>query len=287
MSKLVGRYAATVLTAAFILISTTVSWAVEESEAGSYTQVIPGTLVKFDMVKIPGGELAVPDPDKPGTTIKMKIPPMWVGKTEVTWDEYDVFVYRLDEPETTAPGEEKKDALSRPSKPYGAADRGFGHKGYPAINVSYVGARQYCKWLSQKTGKNYRLPTEVEWEYACRAGAPSPGADTIKQYAWVWEEKTHPVAKKSPNAWGLYDMLGNVAEWCTDIKGKPVTCGGSWQDMAKDVSPSLRAYQDDSWRATDPQNPKSIWWLSDGPFVGFRIIRIESEGEVGNEQSEK
>ncbi|MCL6520680.1 MAG: formylglycine-generating enzyme family protein [Armatimonadetes bacterium] len=238
----------------------------------SYTERIPGTLVKFEMVGVPGGEILMPDPAKKGATKRIKIKPFWIGKTEVTWDEYDVFVFKLDVPEGTS---ENKDAVSRPSKPYGTVDRGFGHKGYPAINVSYFGAEQYCKWLSAKTGRKYRLPTEAEWEYACRAGMPPPEKDKLAEFAWFWQEKTQPVGKKSPNAWGIYDMLGNVAEWCTDLSGKPVLCGGAFDDMAKTISPTARKYQDESWQANDPQSPKSKWWLSDAPFAGFRVIRVK------------
>ena len=244
-----------------------------------YTQTISGTLVRFDMVRVPGGEIELSDPANPGTAKKVSVKPFWIGKCEVTWDEYDVFVYRLDEPEPPVPGEPPKDGIARPSRPYGAADRGFGHKGFPVINVSFVGARQYCKWLSKKTGRTYRLPTEAEWELACRAGGPAPDPERLAEYAWFGHDKTNPAGKKMPNAWGIHDMLGNVAEWCTDLAGKPVVCGGSFQDTRDSVTPCARQYQDDSWRATDCQNPKSTWWLSDGPFVGFRVISPESNSE--------
>lgn len=236
----------------------------------TYTETIPGTLVKFDMVRIPGGEIELADPAKKGAKRTVKIKPLWFGKTEVTWDEYDVFVFGLDVPAGKTGG---PDAISRPSKPYGMADRGWGHQGYPAINLSFFGAEQYCKWLSKKTGKKYRLPTEAEWEYACRAGKPVPSSQELEKYAWFWQEKTQPVGKKLPNAWGLYDMYGNVGEWCVDLNGKPVVCGSSYDDLAKDVTPTRRRYPDPSWQANDPQSPKSKWWLSDGTFVGFRVVR--------------
>lgn len=248
------------------------------AKPADYTQSISGTLVKFDMVGIPGGEIDMPDPENPGATKRVRIDPFWIGKNEVTWDEYDIFVFKLDQKEGEAKGD--ADAVTRPSKPYGMADRGYGHRGYPVINVSYLGARMYCKWLSAKTGHTYRLPTEAEWEYACRAGVAPPSQ--IEKYAWVFQEKTQPVGKKEPNAWGVRDMLGNVAEWCNDMAGKPVVCGGSWTDMPGKVKPTARKYQDDSWRANDPQDPKSAWWLSNGDFVGFRVIRVEKgEGESG------
>ena len=235
-----------------------------------FTEKISGTLVKFDMVPIPAGEIRVADPAKKGATKIVKIKPFYIGKTEVTWDEYDVFVFKFDEPESPAPG--GPDAVSHPSKPYGACDRGYGHKGYPAMNLSYYGAEQYCKWLSLKTGRKYRLATEAEWEYACLAGKPVPAEKDLPQFAWFWQEKTQPVGKKKPNAWGIHDMYGNVAEWCVGLDGKPVACGGHFEDFAGDVTASKRIYQEPSWQANDPQNPKSKWWLSDAQFVGFRIV---------------
>ena len=236
------------------------------------TEKISGTLVTFEMVGVPAGEIMLADPAKKGAMRKIKVGPFWIGKNEVTWDEYDVFVFRLDEPAGVANG---SDAVAHPSKPYGAADRGFGHKGYPVINESFLGAESYCKWLSLKTGRKYRLPTEAEWEYACRAGKPEPDKLRLEQCAWFWQEKTQPVGKKSPNAWGLCDTLGNCAEWTVGLDGKPAVCGGCWQDMAKDCTPTKRQRQDESWQANDPQSPKSKWWLSDGAFVGFRVLRDE------------
>ena len=149
--------------------------------------------------------------------------------------------------------------------------------------MTYHAAEQYCHWLSAKTGKRYRLPTEAEWEYACRAGmsgrssASHPPSD-LSKYAWTWEnadDKTHPVATREPNAWGLDDMLGNVAEWCLGTDRKPVVRGGSYNDRAANVTCSARQLPTPAWDATDPQNPKSQWWLADAPFVGFRIVREE------------
>lgn len=200
------------------------------------------------------------------------VPKLWVSDTEVTWDLYDIWAFRFDlTPEQVAKG---VDAESRPSRPYGAPDRGFGHAGYAALAMTPHAIDEFCKWLTAKTGRKYRLPTEAEWEYAARAGMTREPTD-LESVAWFWDnadDEAHAVGKKRPNAWGLYDSLGNVAEWAIDADGKPVTCGGSYRDKKANVGFSARARQLPKWNQTDPQNPKSKWWLSDAPFVGFRLV---------------
>ncbi len=235
---------------------------------------IPGTTVEFELIRIPGGTLVTKDPRDPSREVRVEVKPLWVGRTEVTWDEYDVFLLGKEE----RPAGQEADAVSRPSKPYGAPDRGFGHKGYPAISVTFHAAEQYCKWLSALTGRKFRLPTEWEWEWACRAGGKDEvPAERLEEYAWFWQETTHPAGKKKPNAWGLHDMMGNAGEWCRDFEGKPVLCGGTFDSTAKKVGPSARMYQTPDWNASDPQSPKSKWWLSDGPFAGFRVVAEPQE----------
>lgn len=143
---------------------------------------------------------------------KVTVGDFYIGKTEVTYEQYDIFC----------------DATGR-EKPYDN-NRGRGEK--PVVGISWEEATAYCEWLSLVTKKNYRLPTEAEWEYACRAGTTTPfntgnslstfqantanssqmnSSGTIKIC-----EVTRPVGSYAPNAWGLYDMHGNVREWCAD-----------------------------------------------------------------------
>lgn len=249
-----------------------------------FVEEIPGTTVKFELVYVPGGEFEFVDPTS-GKKRKVQVKGFWIGRTEVSWDEYDVFLYKLD-----VEDEEETDAYSRPSRPYGAPDRGWGHNGYPAIGITFHAAEQYCKWLSHKTKRKYRLPTEIEWEYACRAniwGAePFKDKSLLDRFAWFSDNsggKTHPIAKKQPNPWGIYDMLGNVAEWCVGVDSKPVVRGGSFKDPAEKVHPGARELPSLDWQASDPQVPKSKWWLTDAPFVGFRVL-CEDIGESGKKQ---
>lgn len=214
-----------------------------------YEEKIAGTTVSFEMVPVPGKNL-------------------WVGRTEVTWDLYDVFMLRLDATRG-APGE----PTSAPSKPYGAPDYGFGHTGYPVISVTRAAAEAFCRWLSEKTGRKYRLPTEAEWLEIARLALVST---KVAEIAWHKENsdgKTHAVGKKEPDALGLFDLLGNAGEWVTTADGKPVLRGGAYVTPRAQLSADFRWIQDSSWNERDPQLPKSSWWLSDGPFAGFRIVR--------------
>lgn len=224
-----------------------------------YTDSIPGTLVTFDLVPVPGN------------------PPFWIGKTEVTWDEYDVFAYRLDQP-AAGGASGTPDATARPSRPYGAPDYGWGHQGYPAISIAAPAAAAYAEWLSARTGRRYRLATDAEWTRAAQAGLTSlsltPGfLDSIAWHAGNAGGRTHPVAAKRADALGLHDLLGNAAEWVTGTGGAPMTRGGSWADAPTQLGPDTRARPAAAWQERDPQFPKSRWWLSDGPFVGFRLVR--------------
>lgn len=248
------------------------------ADAGPFTQAIPGTTVEFSMAPIPGGVLRRPDPEDPTRTIVVEIAPFYMATTEMTWDVYDIFVFALDQPDPTSPAD--ADVVTRPSKPYVPPDRGFGHTGYPAISMTYHAADRFCVWLSVATGLRYRLPTEDEWEYACLSGAEGPyffgeNRDLLPEHAWFelnadWT--THPVGTRDPNAWGLFDMHGNAAEWAVGRDGRPLVCGGSFLDDADSVTATSRQRQTRDWQASDPQIPRSAWWLSDATHVGFRVV---------------
>ena len=229
-----------------------------------YRETIPNTLVSFEMVPVPGGAVTIG-----GTPLDVE--PFFIGRTEVTWDVYDVFALGLDEPA----GGSGSDAVARPSQPYGAPDYGWGHQGYPAISVTRAAAEAFCTWLSAKTGRTYRLPTEAEWARAAALAAGNEGTATRDAMTWHRGNSkgtTHPVGKRKPDALGLFDLFGNAAEWVRPADDELVTRGGSFRDPLDATGPDARAVQDDSWNERDPQLPKSNWWLSDGPFVGFRLV---------------
>ncbi len=291
-----------------------------------YVETISGTDLKFELVPIPGGEFLMGSPDDEENRGEdespqhpVKIAPFWMGKHEVTWDEYDQFAFSLDVKkkkregvnlEGQPAGEKAADAVTRPTPPYADETFGMGRKGQPVICVTHHAAMEYCRWLSAKTGKVYRLPTEAEWEYACRAGTKGPysfgDSGEIGDYAWYVEnaEKPQPIGKKKPNPWGLHDIHGNVTEWCLDhyvadaYKQFPtdkatagpvflpdakeysyVARGGSWDDDDDKLRSAARRASNPEWSVQDPQRPQSIWWHTDATFVGFRVVRALDEQE--------
>jgi formylglycine-generating enzyme required for sulfatase activity len=236
-----------------------------KDERKAFFQEIPSAAFKFELVPVPG-------------SADGKIKPFYMGKTELTWEAFDVYVFSLDEGAKDVPAD--TDAVTRPTKPYLPPDRGFGHEGYAALSMSYKNAQGFCEWLSARSGRKYRLPTEAEWEAACRAGTKGTygfvdDPARLADYAWFKENaegKTHPVGRKLPGGYGLFDMQGNVAEWVTGEDGQPVLKGGSYRDAASALTVEARQPYDKGWNASDPQIPKSRWWLADAPFVGFRVV---------------
>ncbi len=279
----------------------------------NYTERIPGTDVEFEMVAVPGGTFRMGSPESeadrrpdesPMRTVTLS--PFWIGKTEVTWEEYEAFYAA-----TASEGRSSDtaavagvDAVTGPTPPWGNPDQGWGRAKRPAITMSHHSAMTYCKWLSRVTGKKYRLPTEAEWEYACRGGTTGafffdPDATGAKPFAFYSEnseEKTHPPSDAAPNPFGLLNMAGNVCEFCLDWydekaysgaleggavvdprgpeKGKEhVIRGGSFLTGLSELRSAARdCTRHDEWVKTDPQIPKSIWWYSDSIDVGFRVV---------------
>lgn len=256
------------------------------------------TLSTIQMVKVPGGSVEMPGtgPDgqiDPSSKQIVQIKPFWMGKTELPWEVYDT--WRLehdlsDQERLLRAGEENlhenRRTWSRPSSPYGNADYGFGHDGYAAISIHPQSAAAFCRWMSIVTGRKYRLPTEAEWEHACSAGTalPTTKADLAK-VAWFADNSENmstaelvaqPVGTKPANAFGLHDMLGNVGEWVVGLDGKHVLKGGGFESLHRDLTPSFRLVMDPNvFQIQDPQGLKSVWWLSDGKYAGFRIVREE------------
>ena len=292
-----------------------------------YTVSIPGSNVSYTMMPIPGGVAEVGSPagspghkDDEGPVVKVKIEPMWVAKCEVSWAEYKLFMSMYKMFKTFEQTKIRKVdpsklplSLTVPTQLYEPTfTYEFGEDpDMPAITITQYAAKQYTKWLSGLTALQYRLPTEAEWEYACRAGsktAYSFGDDegSLGEYAWFAdnsEEKLHSIGTKKPNPWGLHDMHGSVMEWVIDghsedgyaalaEKKQPIPVieavnwpkelmhralrGGGWQDSPAALRSASRVSSDDeAWKETDPNLPKSPWWYTDDPAraVGFRIVR--------------
>ena len=301
-----------------------------------YIESIPGTNLKFMMIPIPGGEYTMGSPDteaerqdNEGPQIKVRVEPFWMAACEVTWDEYDQFSFSYDikaakeqsksgVPAVRTQNDVLADAVTRPTPPYVDMTFGKGHDRFPASCMTAHAAIHYCAWLAAKTGRPYRLPSEAEWEFAARAGTKTAysfgnSPDKIDEYAWHAddsEEKPHPVMQKKPNAWGLFDMHGNVREWTLDEYHEdyfkkfnpaslnvsptipaPVTTkakhiwhsarGGSWMDDKSWCRSAWRIGAEEDWSQQDPQLPKSIWWHTDAQHTGFRVIRPYKPGSTG------
>ncbi|MFN0175437.1 MAG: SUMF1/EgtB/PvdO family nonheme iron enzyme [Saprospiraceae bacterium] len=193
------------------------------------------------------------------------VPSFWMGKYPVTFDEYDSFCTHSGYPK---PG-----------------DEGWGRGTRPVINVTWEDAQEYCRWLSERTSRRYRLPSEAEWEFAARGGTRSTeynfsGGNKLEEVGWYDEnsgDKTHPVGEKKANELNLHDMNGNVCEWCRDdghdnYDGAPsdgsawgndddmlkVMRGGSWQDSHYTCAVSSRS------------DYVPMCWSS---VIGFRLAR--------------
>lgn len=309
----------------------------------SFTERIPNSSVSFNMKAIPGGTFKMGSPEEEpfrradeGPVHEVELRQFFMAEIEVSWDEYMAFYVqtaaegRSTDTEGLRTGmSSETDAISGATPPYGQPDQGWGMGQRPAISFSYHAAETYCRWLSLVTGKTYRLPTEAEWEYACRAGSQDPYffpgnpkkfeksglaaklskndtavINTYVIYKGNSPNKTQLPESVQPNAFGLRNMSGNVAEFCADWyspeayssytsgvvknpKGpssgeEHVIRGGTFQSTAGYVRSAARDYtRTEDWLRTDPQMPKSIWWYSDCFNVGFRVV-CEYDDKTGN-----
>lgn len=194
--------------------------------ANGFTDDLNG--IKLEMVYLPGGKFMMGsekyDSEKPPHEVT--IPAFYIGKFQITQAQW-------------------KAVMGDKVKP------DFKGDDLPMESVSWEDAKEFCQKLQQLTKKAYRLPTEAEWEYACRAGTSGDYAGNLDEMAWYGsnsDNKTHPVGRKKPNAFGLYDMHGNVWEWCEDVwhdsyKGAP-TDGSAWLSGGDS---SLRVLRGGSW----------------------------------------
>ena len=290
--------------------------AVAKTESGmkAYAEIIEHTDAKMEMVPIRGGVFTMGSPpaeanrkDDEGPQRKIKISPFWMGKCEVTWDVYDVYNEGTDQIRRKllslpgSPRDSLVDGVTKPTEPYTDMTFGMGTENYPAICMTQHAARMFCKWLSAKTGRYYRLPTEAEWEYACRAGTTTTysfgdNPDDLDAHAWYFDnsdDQYQEVGKKKPNPWGLHDIHGNVAEWVLDQYSEDsyklgdlenplvipnklfprVVRGGGWDDDPEMLRSAAREGSSEDWKEQDPQIPQSIWYHTDALGVGFRVVR--------------
>lgn len=239
----------------------------------------------------PGAAPAAVVVEIPKTTLEIDLVPVDLGdgktllvaQREISWDHYDTFIYGLDQADPANPDD--ADVVTRPTKPYINMDRGWGHTNFPAMGMSHLAATEFCKWLSNKTGRTFRLPTEDEWQKIAEQSGTTP--DNVEARCWHafnTDDTTMESATKEPDDLRLYDLLGNVAEWCDDAEGKPIVRGGSYMDGPEMLNPTARQKPHRSWNATDPQIPKSKWWLADCTWVGIRVV---CEPQAPAEKTEK
>ncbi len=291
---------------------------VAEAEMKPFVDKIPNTLSDFTMVPIRGGTFLMGSPAgekgrdiNEGPQRRVQVSPFWIGKHEVTWDDYHEFMYYQKKKFENESSKWWLEQVATPTKPYVNMDFGMGTGQHPAISMTQHAANKYCQWLSAKTGHFYRLPTEAEWEYACRAGmttAFSWGNEddraTLNAHTRYAANSMDPITfgmqytkigLKKPNPWGLHDMHGNVAEWVLDggapykgsksllldpwVKGTGpyphVSRGGSFHadHPTSKLRSAARIFSNPNWKQQDPQLPKSIWYLTDATFQGMRLVR--------------
>jgi formylglycine-generating enzyme required for sulfatase activity len=328
----ISRILMYVITVATCLVVTmaTDTVASQDKLPKKYTESIKtkdGKKFSIEMVLIPSGSFTMGSPadeagrqDHEGPQHEVRLDNFYLCTKETTIELFlayyqetvsakrDFIEVQEAKKDTEQQGKDDVDAITGPTPVYGDMTMGY-EETHPAMGMTWHNAMTFCRWLSMKTGKKYRLPTEAEWEYACRAGTTNifgVGSDPsgLKDFAWYEanaDSETNPVGKKKPNAWGLYDISGNVREWVYDFysptaykeaaKKSPavnpkgpktgkvhVARGGDYSSSVEALRCAARAFEEEWWRSGDPQIPKSIWWLPEMDFIGFRVARSVNTG---------
>jgi sulfatase modifying factor 1 len=294
---------------------------VEGPGRAPYVQRVMLTDVSFRMVYVPAGTLR-----REGSSVQsgdvsaeVHVSAFWMGETEVTHELWDTFQYSWTRrppwpPEVVAAD---LDRLRAAQEVEPASYGYFGPPGEasrrdqraPALAVTRHGAREFCRWLTACTGRLYRLPSEIEWEYAARAGTATKyfwgdDASRLAEFAWFGEGDevvyAHPVAQKQPNPWGLYDVYGNAGEWVDPhwggftprdrertigyfipLEGDEhygMVRGGTWKSRPEELGSAHRHWQNDSHTSGQGDYPtrdtSPLGWR-----VGFRIVTPVTEAE--------
>jgi formylglycine-generating enzyme required for sulfatase activity len=267
-----------------------------------YEQSITGSSIKFKMAAVLGGKFKMGSPsseknrEADETQKEVEVSSFWMGIYEVSFAEWDAYFK-----DNSLPQSKIIDGVTRATPQYIDLTWGMGRDGnHPTNSMSQLAAVMYCKWLYSKTGIFFRLPTEAEWEFACKGGltgkALATDAASLAAYGYFKDNsagKFHHVGEKKPNALGIYDLFGNLSEWTLDqydplgyqklsnkdplappaSKYPRVARGGSYLDEASELRCSNRIPSNANWNQRDPQIPKSKWWLTEGAGVGIRVVR--------------
>lgn len=304
----------------------------EGSDAEIEMVPVPGGIVRVSVAAF--------DPEDPSATpedeayVEVELPPFWISRHEITWQSYWEYMAldasytairqlktlsggsnpaRVQQVLTSRPQLSRAvhvdpmfgavDAVTAPTELYDSTTtyESGEEPDLPAVSMTTFAAKQFTKWLSGVTGKEYRLPSEAEWEHAARAGGEPPAdLDAAAWYVDNADWVARPVGEKEPNAWGLHDTLGNAAELVLDAaepEGRPelagkrvgwqeaiawptddypmIAKGGHYDSEAEEVSTTARLVTNADWKDSDPNLPKSPWWFASYPSngVGFRIVR--------------
>ena len=230
------------------------------AQAQSFSENLNGATL--EMVLIPAGTFMMGSPVDEGggdehPRHRVSVPQFYMGKYEVTQAQYRAVI-------GTNPSHFKDDTL-------------------PVENVSWSDAQEFCRKLSQMTGRKYRLATEAEWEYACRAGTTGAYAGALDAMGWYRENSggiPHPVGQKQPNTWGLYDMHGNVWEWCqSKYQGYPYRAGDG-REILTGGDTYTRVARGGSWDSVEAVSSSTFRYVGSSPSsrrannLGFRVVVV-------------